>query len=204
MHLITAAVGGSGEPKNTVPAPKSVNSGSQVRGFELRLEQLVKNKSGKGRQKNNLVWVRVKTTFRGAGKGPGKKTYDDQTFAQSVYFEAGRYVPNNKADKEKKKNNWDRVSKAELYTEVAVPPPPFTAKALNINDMSPSQLKSTIEISDHYATEIKQVTNKGRVTSLLDFSEKMQAEGDRVNVKFDELIKKVRVATTERLITFAD
>lgn len=201
MHLISAAVGGVGDPSNTVPAPKSVNSGTQVRGFELRLEQLIANKSGKGRHKNNLVWVTVKTAFRGGGKGPGKSRYDNQTFAESVRFEAGRYVPNTKTNKDKKKN-WDHVSKAEIYTDVTVPPPAFTAITANINDLSPSQLASLIEISDYYAGEIKDLSNKKRFVSLVDFATRMTAEGNRVQKKFDTLIASVSAASRDKLITF--
>lgn len=195
MHLITAGVGGVGEADNLVPAPTSVNSGSQVRGFELRLEQLVKNKSGKGRHKNNLVWVNVKTDFKGPGAGPGKSKYGSGIFAETVHFKAGRYVPNAKKDADKTKN-WDKVSVAELVTSVTVPPPEFTKTVPNINDMSIEQLVTVIEISSYYAMQIRRIGAESRFTHLTDFWNRMNKEG-RDHDRFNDMYAKVRDAVNK-------
>ncbi|WP_038967618.1 DUF4157 domain-containing protein [Bradyrhizobium diazoefficiens] len=192
MHLITAGVGGEGLSDNLVPAPSSVNSGAQVRGFELRLEQLVKNKSGKGRQKNNLVWVNAKTKFWGPGNGPGKTRYGADTFASAVDFEAGRYVPNAKKEADKTKN-WDKVSAAELFTSVTVPQPEFGKIVPNINDMSIEQLVTVIGVSSYYAMQIRRISADRRFIHLTDFWIRMNKEV-RDNERFNDMYAKVRDA----------
>lgn len=110
------------------------------------MEQLVKNKSGKGKQKPNVVWVRVDFGLQRNLKAADGSVIDNDTFAETVEFKAELYMPNKKGDANNR-SNWDKVGTAELSASVAVPSPSFLKKRPSINNMLVEQLVGVIKIS---------------------------------------------------------
>lgn len=133
MHLISEKLGGKGTPENWVPAPNSVNTGSQVTSFETAAKNLVAKKKDlpqgqpapSGKRAYNVVWFAVKADLRNAPpKYPGCAG-----FAKKVRFKAGLHVP---VPAQPKGVKWRQEKSPRIDETVTVDAPPVDA-VLSVN-----------------------------------------------------------------------
>lgn len=110
MHLINEKVGGTGAPKNWVPAPNSVNTGGKVMSFETAMKNLVEKKAT--RNLPNVVWAKSSVT----STHPAKPQWDNLPhFPDRVTFRAGLHYL--------KDGTWAKDSSARISEDVKVPQP---------------------------------------------------------------------------------
>jgi hypothetical protein len=196
MHMITAAVGGLGIARNLIPAPTSVNSGPKVRGFELRLEELVKRVDGQTR-KPNVVWAQAATT--GFHPADEDVPYDETTFASGIEFKAGLHFPD-------ENSKWVRNSRAELTASDTIPPPDFAGGPIDINSIRRTYLVKTLKVSDRFAMEILAVRGDDPFTSFTSFDRRMRDSRTAQNMpltdEFKVSISLVQAAYNDNKIRF--
>lgn len=197
MHMITERVGGTGKPENIVLAPETVNLGSNVRGFEIRLQKLVEEEN---LDKKNVVWANVRmkprTVVIPSASGP---ITDTATFAQSVSFEAGLHF-------QTKPKQWTKDAKVVLSAEVGVPPPPFTVGVPNMNDLSVTRLDALTQMGIRLATEVRRRSNEQRFETFSAFSRRMyetREAGDKLWTSTAQLaVDKVYHALQTKVLVF--
>ncbi len=114
MHLVSAKLGGPSAPLNWVPAPNTVNRGSQVESFEEAAKRLVDDESG---SQPNVIWVEVSIdNFR----APSAANGNHSEFAETVTFKAGLYLPPEQGSTE-----WREEDGQRAFERVTVPEPPL-------------------------------------------------------------------------------
>jgi len=114
MHLIYDQLGGPSDPRNWVPAPNSVNTGTLVKGFERSVLQLVTTPDQHGHP--NVGWAETRVL----NYHPAHSRYNNLGgFAQTVNFKAGIQIPPHSSSTE-----WADDSTARIEVTVPVPAPP--------------------------------------------------------------------------------
>ena len=120
MHLISAAIGGSGDKKNWVPAPSSINTGGAILySFERSLENLVRTaevprsvaryRPERTGRHPSVVWVDV--TIR------EKHIINGLKFPKRIEFKYGLYFPNNQ------NNDWEKINEPISSQDISIPAP---------------------------------------------------------------------------------
>lgn len=128
MHVISAAMGGLGEPNNLISAPGSINLG-YFRSFEHATIKLAKA-STKGVK--NVVWVDFAVTW------------PDKEFASKIEGRAGLYVWKGKTSTRR----WHKMESPSLTASAPLPRPDFREQnKISLNFSSRSTLKSIIKDS---------------------------------------------------------
>ncbi len=216
MHLITAAIGGHDTDRNLLPAPTAVNTGSEVRGFETQLEELVygaANPRQRGtnpsifRQLNRptVAWANVSTTgFHPAHTDPvsGILLYDDTTFATGVRMEAGIHYLSG--------GEWVKDPTPQLRAAPSIPAPDFSGTYIpNFNAIGNVIMQRVTNIPRHFADEFIAAKNrKGSFNSIAHFIASIFADRRSRNVEiteeFRDAVRKVSTATIENKIKWRD
>lgn len=110
MHLINEKVGGTGAPKNWIPAPNSVNTGGKVMSFETAMKNLVEKKSASNL--SNVVWAKASVT----SIHPAKLQWNNLPhFPATVTFRAGLHFI--------KGGTWMTDRSAKISEDVKLPQP---------------------------------------------------------------------------------
>jgi hypothetical protein len=168
MHLITAGVGGLGVRGNLLPAPTRVNSGSPVRGFELRVESLVKAEDPKTK-KPNVIWIKVEAV------GYYEKTdlILANTFAKAISLKAGlHFIDTDKPEGDK----WVKNTRAEVEASDSIPPPDFNQGPIDLDSVGRVYIEKATGTRQSFAQKVVKVRPPGGFKSLDSFREKMEAE----------------------------
>jgi phage-related protein len=201
MHMITAGVGGKGVAGNLVPAPTSVNSGSNVRGFEVSVEDLVKRENS-STKKPNVVWIEVRSTsYHPSYKDPVRNIFlDAGVLPAAITFRAGLHYPKNT-------KQWEKDTKPVLTASDTIPFPRFEDGPVDINIVGRVYIAQLTLVSDYFAQEI--ANRRGSWTSYAAFVEEMnrgrkEAGKAQDTDEFQAMLAKVRSAYTKRVIKFGD
>jgi hypothetical protein len=182
MHMITAGIGGQDVDGNLLPAPTSVNTGGEVRGFETRVEQILYGNTPASEvraarslfkrltQRNAVIWVETITQgFWPAYQDPStsRQLYDGATFATSVTFKAGIHVPRN--------NDWSKDPTPVMQARVGIPQPNFTGTYRPcINDLGRPMIARLARIDENDAREIvDERSARGPFRSRTEFVSRM-------------------------------
>lgn len=199
MHMITAGVGGFGDEKNTIPAPHVVNTGSIVRGFELRVESLVKRdqddkKKASGPAKPSVIWIDVLCAdFHTRDFGNAKDLLSN-AFAGKITFTAGFCF----FDHDLK---WKHSPTIEVSAETRIPAPDFSGGLPDLNTASATSIASLTGVKLWFAEDMCNLRGRDFTTRFArvdEWSAAMTAVRDRSGVaktdEFKDYIKFVAAA----------
>ncbi|REE18411.1 uncharacterized protein DUF4157 [Paraburkholderia sp. BL27I4N3] len=150
MHMITAKVGGYGTKENLIPARTSVNSSTEVRGFEVSVETLVRKTDSETNQKvvkTSVVWIDVRSLsfYPAWPSGSEKQLYGDHVFVSKLQMQAGLNVYDN--------GNWRKSATPLIQTTVSLEKPDFSGRLPNINTMGPTALEKLFKVSKTFASD---------------------------------------------------
>jgi len=192
MHLITAGVGGEGAPINWVPAPNKVNTGSEVRGFELRVESLVNQKAGVKGNEANCIWIEVAVKdFHPANPDKG---FNAKIFASSVSMEAGL----NWVDAS---GTWARSAPQVSAPITVTPPPDIKGNMPDLGTAPAYVIEAATHVPRNFADHMVKVRANTPFADVADFEIRMRAKPIAASgpslADYDSNIKAVRSTVRE-------
>lgn len=177
MHMLSAGFGGRDVAGNLLPAPSAVNTGSNVRGFETGVEDLLYGERSAGdvrrasrlfsslRSRVPVIWVRCESSgFWPAYTHPSdpRLSYGGGVFARAARFSAGLHVPRD--------GRWDRDPAALLQVSVTIEKPDFsTVYAPNINNVGAGTFVQLTETTRRFADLV--VAERGGTPARRPFSD---------------------------------
>jgi hypothetical protein len=136
MHMISQRIGGKGDdPKNLIPVPNSVNTGSQVRSFETSVENLVEKRS---KNKPNVAWISTRI-LKYHPQRQQSPSYKDNTFVKTLSMKSGLHF----FKKKNKKAEWvkDKTVRIKEQIEIRKPDSDFAkAKKPSLSKPSTTQM----------------------------------------------------------------
>jgi hypothetical protein len=194
MHMISAAIGGRAEDRNSIPAPHSINTGAQVVSFEDALKRLVAS-TDEETKKPNVVWIRTQvtdfhpsgTTYTSAG---APLSYGATDFVQSITMRSGLHFYT--------ENGWQKDTKERISEDVTIRLPDFTLSAsVSINYDGEPRIMKACGCSYIFAQHIiaERLINKN-FSNPLEVESRMKDYWDNVlkarrGKPFDNNLKKV-------------
>jgi hypothetical protein len=176
MHLISEKVGGSGEEKNLIPAPNSVNTGPQVlHTFEEAAKYLVEQKKAtkKGAvvQKSNVIWLNVEAkNHRSSPPKNAPADYNNDWFFKELTMQGGLHFYN---------KDWIKDSAGRFKENVEIPAPDFEPEIQSLSKPSKSGLRALHDLLTESIYElIHDEALRGPFTDSNNFENRMK---ERVN-----------------------
>ncbi len=195
MHLVSEELGGKGVKENWVPAPNSVNTGTQVLSqFEAPLKRLLYkgSKGANGKDSPSVIWVKGEVLDTHA---PDASTYKLKDFPSTVEFTAGLYFPKGK--------KWEKDTKARFKENVPIrKPDKGKLPSLSIASYTALSAVEGGEIFTRTMTKIMKVVSKGgnepyrsvanMINRIKNHSKDPKRNYSRLYKKFDDSKQKIK------------
>ncbi|MGB3465565.1 MAG: hypothetical protein WBA74_09855 [Cyclobacteriaceae bacterium] len=175
MHLISSAVGGKAENYNLIPAPHSMNTGSQVVSFEKALKALMNEKSA-GTKRPNVIWIKVQVKrFYPENKIP-PHNYGRTDYVHKVLMQAGVYFHDGK--------DWNKDAKAKVSESLDIQIPDFSKSGkISINTDGENKISTVAKCSKDFAMHILRERVRGgkfKHNNSTDFERRMNDYWDNI------------------------
>ena len=189
MHMITRRLGGIPTGKNWVPAPGRINTGTEVRRFELAVESLVQTKKGAKGKKKNVIWVRASTEGFHPASTALEPGFPAGMFSAKVKFIAGLFIAKGPKD-------WQKDPAALVQSAVTIPSPEkeMLGLAPDLNVMGATQMSALTGVGKSFCITVRDIRPAQGFADFTDFEKRVTAHRSRLDAKFQQSIAEFKTA----------